>query len=181
MSSVTVLEIALPEYTLEQEPDYDAIGMKLDRLIEAHFSGQRVAIRGISLFDHPGRTLDDLVATIIALGTDRYDPTRKGVHYPENAPSDMHALPCTVSSTQGLVSTHCVAGVMAEVIGDFYTGPPADRNYPHGLRLDILMLYHLDQLEGLTPDEPDQEPTVFCFRFPDRKPEALAGIIKMLP
>jgi hypothetical protein len=77
---VPVYEISLPEYTVEDEPDFLAIGARLDPLIEAYFPDRWIAIRGIGLIDHPGWSLDDLVATIRELGTDKYDPERKGVH-----------------------------------------------------------------------------------------------------
>src|SRR5205085_11197029 len=78
--SVPVYEISLPGYTVEQEPDFLAIGARRDPLIEAHFPDKWIAIRGIGLVDHPGWSLDDLAATIRELGTDKYDPQRKGVH-----------------------------------------------------------------------------------------------------
>ena len=76
---VPVYTLSLPEYTLDPEPDFGAVGRKIDALLEARFRGRRTAVRAISLTDHPGRSLDDLVATILELGTDRYDPRRAGV------------------------------------------------------------------------------------------------------
>jgi hypothetical protein len=77
---IPVYTISLPEYTVEQEPDYRAVGSKLDRAIQTHFPGKWMAIRGIGLIDHPDKSLEDLVATIVELGTDQYDPQREGVH-----------------------------------------------------------------------------------------------------
>src|ERR1051326_346508 len=93
--SIPIYTISLPEYTVEREPDGLSIGQKLDRLIETHFAGNRVAIRGIGLVDHPGWSLDDLVATIQKLGTDRYDPDREAVHgdFGTGVPIDLHAGP----------------------------------------------------------------------------------------
>ena len=69
--AVPVYTISLDEYRAQQEPDYEAVGCKLDALIQKHFPGQRITIRGISLMDHPGRSRDDLVSTIKRLGTAR--------------------------------------------------------------------------------------------------------------
>jgi hypothetical protein len=92
---IPVYTISLPEYTVEREPDRLPIGQKLDRLIETHFAGKRIAIRGIGLVDHPGWSLDDLVASIRKLGTDRYDPDRQAVHgdFGTGVPIDLHADP----------------------------------------------------------------------------------------
>jgi hypothetical protein len=72
------------------------VGRKLDRLIESHFRG-RLAIRGIGLVDHPDITLDDLAATILRLGTDRYDPNRAGLYYAREGTDDFCAAPCEVT------------------------------------------------------------------------------------
>ena len=52
--SIPIYTISLPEYTAEEEPDYPAVGRKLDQVIETHFPDKKMAIRGISLVDHPG-------------------------------------------------------------------------------------------------------------------------------
>ena len=72
-----VLSIALPEYTIEAEPDYMAIGPKVDRLVGENLEDGRYVVRAISLADHPGRILDELAAIILELGTDKYDPNRR--------------------------------------------------------------------------------------------------------
>jgi hypothetical protein len=184
-SSIPVYTISLPEYTIEQEPDYLAVGSKIDHLIETHFLGKKIAIRGISLADHPGWSLDALVATILTLGTDKYDPQRKGVLHEFYQPFaiDMHAVPGMVSVSKGLESPHCQGpSVMAEFVGDFYTGPAVDRGGPP-LRIDILMIYDHHQLEPVFvpyEGEPDAEPCEFRFKHPDQKQKALLGIIKIL-
>jgi hypothetical protein len=195
---IPVYTIALPEYTVEQQPDWLPIGRKLDRLIEEHFAGKRLAIRGIDLVDHPGWSLDDLVATIQQIGTDRYNPDREAVHgdFGTGIPIDLHAGPHVV--TERLRSLrpkdqeavgHPDYTAMGEVVGLFYEGALADRGY--SIRLDILMIYDLDQLEpapiqwtpkgpvlGLLP--PPEESSEFTFKNPDQKQQALLGMIKIL-
>lgn len=195
-SPIPVHAIALPDYTAEREPDYRAVGTQLDQVIETHFSEKPMAIRGISLADHPGWSLEDLVATILKLGTDRYDPDREGVHYPESS-SLLDFFACTFVVVAGkLQSSHyqgdrCPSGsALGEVVGDFYLGARADRGY--SIRLDLLMIYDLDHLD-MVLDEPDGELTeaeirlgglrdccLFRFKHPERKPEALMGVIKIL-
>jgi hypothetical protein len=197
-SSTLVYTISLPEYTVEQELDWLPIGRKLDRLIESHFAGKRIAIRGIGLVDHPGWTLDGLVATIQKLGTDRYDPDREAVHgdFGTGVPIDLHAGPHVVSGRLRSLRTKDQEAVgdpdytaMGKMVGLFYVGTIADRSYP--IRLDILMIYDLDQLEPARiqwmdgraapgPPPPPEESSEFTFKYPDQKQKALLGIIRIL-
>src|SRR5436305_4661581 len=142
--------LALPEYTFAPEPDFAAIGRRIDALLAAHFPGRWIAIRGVSLIDHPERTVDDLVATILELGTDRYDPNRAGVHddFYRGFTIDLFAVACLVSD--GLDCPHyrgdrCSTGSVAgELLSDCYGGAKIDRGY--ALRIDVLMVYDLNQL-----------------------------------
>lgn len=160
--------MTLPHYQVRSAPDHLAIGEVLDRAIcrlvheAAGPAERRVAIRAVSLIDHPGMSHDDLTATIVATGTDRYDPARVGpldhVYGPYGV--ELHAIPCTVSPA-GLRSVHSSGpSVMAEVVSDFYLGPPVDRGGVP-LRVDVVTVYDLRMLEGLVipfhGDEP--EPT----------------------
>src|SRR5262249_6879761 len=79
---IPIYTVSIPEHTSDKKPNYPAIGRKLDQVIETHFPDRKMAIRCIGLIDHPGYSLEALVATILELGTDRYDPIREGVHYP---------------------------------------------------------------------------------------------------
>lgn len=192
-SSIPVYEIPLPEYTLEQETDWLAVGGKLDRVIETRFRGRRIAIRGIGLIDHPGWSLDDLVSTILKLGTDKYDPQRKGIHEDFYRPFtvDLFAAPGVVADRLRSLRSKDdpSASVMATILELFCTGALADRGY--SIRIDILMIYDLDQLEpvpmkwtpqGVVPAAPPprEESCDFTFKYPDQKQKALQGVIKIL-
>jgi hypothetical protein len=183
-ASTPVYAISLPEYRIEPETDWQAVGRKLDRIIERHFPDRRIAIRGIGLVDHPDRSLDDLVSIILQIGTDRCDPQREGLYYEpcEASNTPIHAGPHIVSQElRSLRSKHAsLPSAMAEVVEIFYGGALADRGY--SVRLDILMIYRLDLLAVFPPDPdvPPEESCCFTFRHPDRKLEALLGIIKIL-
>lgn len=185
---ILILSVAAPEYTVKHKPDYMAVGKKLDEIVEKNFRGKTIAIRGISLEEHPGMTLDSLISIILRFGTDRYDPQRKSVCHEEFEPYmiDMHATPCVVSES-GLESECCeeLPSVMAESVKDFYEGAPLDRGYP--VRLDALLIYDLTQLERAQKvDETKQsvasrlEPFLFRFKDPAKKQKALLGIVKIL-
>jgi hypothetical protein len=175
--SVPTYIVTLPEYTVEEEPDYLSAGGTLDRVIESHFAGKELVLRAVGLVDHPGLTLEELLTIIREQGTDRYDPDREGLYYGTHCPGNvrLHALECRV--TDRLRSPHyegerCPSGsVMGEVVADFYGGARIDRGY--SVRLDVLMLYDLAHMETLGE-------CLYRFRDPVRKQDALLGLIAIL-
>jgi hypothetical protein len=183
--SVRVFPVVLHGYRLDGAPDFLILGRTLDALLIRHFPNGRLAVRGISAVDHPGKSPADLIGIVQQLGTDRYDPMRQGVLETFYAPYnlDLHALPCTVTADGQLVSSHDDgSGVMAGMLADFFHGPPQDRgSLP--MRLDLLMIYDRAQLEGAEVDYGkglNQDPCEFYFKHADRKLEALLGIIYLL-
>jgi hypothetical protein len=192
---VTIATISLPTYTITGPPDIEAIGPIIDEAICKNFGQDEeriLALRGISLIDHPDHTHDSLADVIIATGTDRYDPERIG-------PTDMnyagfgvelHVGHCAVSATSlrslmkpsptflGTISQ----SVFAKWASDFYEGPPVDRGGVP-LRIDLITIYDPDQLEGIRiPGHGDEWPPLSAcrFRYPDRRQDALRGLIKVL-
>jgi hypothetical protein len=77
--NVAVFSVALPDYGMDHEPDFSALGHKLDALIVRCFPGRRLAVRGLSLSDHPGVSVLELTQIVARLGTNRYNPTRQTV------------------------------------------------------------------------------------------------------
>lgn len=69
-----LLEIKLPQYNVDTEPDHKAIGKPVDDLLRQHFMGETVLIRGLGSMEHQGKSVNDLVEIIKRYGTDRYDP-----------------------------------------------------------------------------------------------------------
>ena len=128
---------------------------------------------------------------ILASGTDRYDPERKGSLHLAYDPYgvELHVAPCTVSATS-LRSSMCdgvtfygtTQSVMAETVSDFYAGPPLDRDGVP-LRIDLITVYDLAQLEGIPiPFHGDEKPPLSAcrFRHPGRRSEAVLGLVKVL-
>lgn len=194
--SIPIHSIALPEYALDPEPYFYAVGTKLDTFIKENFPNQWIAVRAISLQDHPNQTMDDLVNKIIKLGTDRYDPARKGVHHDidEQFGIELHATPMIVRDSDLFCPHYSNRLETGSVFGDFlldcYEGAKVDRGYP--LRLDIMMVYDLTMLESAPMIWKGSDPvlcedlinpedtTVFKFKYPDEKPKALLGVIKII-
>jgi hypothetical protein len=175
--SIPAYEITLPEYKIEPDTDWLLAGRKLDRLIETHFPEGPIAIRGVGLVDHPGWSLGDLVSTIVRLGTDKYDPNREGLYYGRDEVSDIHAGPAFVTREGLQAPKHIDGSPMAKVLRLFYVGAMADRG--NAVRLDVAMIYDLEQLEPVE-DAPPEECYEFAFKHPERRDKALLGVIKLL-
>jgi hypothetical protein len=165
-----VFSASVPEYRVDHKPNYERIGKIIDQVISANFNSKNVAIRCLSLQDHPGLSIEDLVKTIEKLGTDKYDPqrrmsvahdfyTKKGV--------DIFASEVKVNSKLTL---------MDEVIKDFYEGALADRGY--SLKIDLITIYDKSQLDALPIQYADGVgQDAFRFKYPDKKTDAILGFI----
>jgi len=174
-----VVAISLPEYGIDTQPDYEAIGAKIDRALEENFDGKEVALRAVSMAEHQECSMDEFVRIIIEKGTDRYDPSRKPPddgHFDAYRP-DMHASACTIEKG------HTDEGT--DIVQKFYENILLDRGYR--LRVDIILVYDLHQLvraEKVDPGKPGVRPALelYLFRFndPANKPRALLGIVKLL-
>lgn len=172
-----VISLSLPEYNIDSKPDYQSIGKKIDNVLEEHFVGLDVAIRALSLTDHPKLTLEQFVKVILETGTDKYDSARKGVEGFENYDVDIQAGFCTIGKNHN--------GEGADIIQKFYENVLLDRGYR--LRIDLLLIYDLHQLmpaEKIDPKllgvHPRLEPYMYKFKDPKNKQHALLGVIKLL-
>lgn len=173
------ISLPLPEYTINTQPDYQILGTKIDKVLEENFNGKDIAIRALSLADHPQLTLDGFADIIVKTGTDKYDPDRKGVDHEKFEPyrPDFQADFCTVGKNH--------YGKGADIIRKFYENVLLDRGYR--LRIDLLVIYdlnklnHADKVDKNKPGvHPRLEPYLFRFKDPKQKPQALLGIIKLL-
>ncbi len=80
---MTIVEVRVPEYRVDREPDYRSIGTRVDRAIEANFPDGEYLLRAIGVDDHPGLTLSELVRIVVTTGTDKHDPGRGSVGHDE--------------------------------------------------------------------------------------------------
>lgn len=187
------ISVRIPSYTHEQEIDFKDIGAILDQLFVVEFPNQWLAVRGISIDDHPDRNPVWLMDTIQANGTDRYDPNRQGVHtaLDKEFSIDLHAIP--MIAEKEIFCPHysgdrCETGSpFGDFLRDCYDGAKIDRGY--ALRIDIFMLYDLDQLQAaplLWTDDgptlasdpiPPLESSTFQFKDSSAKQQALVGLI----
>jgi hypothetical protein len=134
-----IITITLPEYSIDEQPDYEAVGSKIDQAIVENFNGTYLA-RGLSRIDHPQYTIDQLVDIIVTTGTDKYDPNRKGVAHEEFAPykPDLQAWEIVTQNGKLLGES------FSEDVRRFYENTLIDRGYR--LRIDLIVLYDPAQM-----------------------------------
>ena len=174
-----VIEISIPEYTIETQPDYKAVGDKIDKAITDNFEGTFL-LRALSMIDHPKYTLDEFTDIILKTGTDKYDPDRKGVAHEEFEPykPDIQSGEITIKNHK------LISEPFSEDVRRFYENTLLDRGYR--LRIDLIVLYDPKQFvraEKVDYTKPDVAPHLieylWKFKDPDNKPKAVAGIIKI--
>lgn len=175
-----VIEISIPEYIVDTQPDYKAIGEKIDKAIADNFDGNFL-LRALSITDHPKYTLDEFVDIILKTGTDKYDPDRKGVAHDEFEPYKPDIQAGEIVIKNGKI----IGESFAEDIRRFYENTLLDRGYR--LRIDLLVLYdprQMVQAEKVDHAKPRTQPHLeqYLWRFKDvdNKPKALVGVIKIL-
>ena len=172
--AIPVYCISISEYHVKTKPDGVFIGTKIDKIIKKHFLGQNIVIRCLGSQEHKGKTVKSLVKIIKNLGTDRYNPKRKGEKY-ENVGSkhiDFFALDFKVTQK---------GNYMENFIEPFYEYPKQEGKKP--VRIDVIIVYDFSKLkrvlhryEGRTDIKRDG----FIFKNPANKPDAIKGIIKVL-
>jgi hypothetical protein len=179
--SPKIITISIAEYTLQTQPDYQAVGAKIDKALEENFEG-KLLVRALSIIDHPQYTLDELADIILRTGTDKYDPNRKGVAHEEFEPYKPDIQAGVIEIKDGKL----ISEPFADDIKRFYENTLIDRGYR--LRIDLLVLYDPAQLtraEKVDNSKPSLAPHLeeylWKFKDPDYKPKSVAGIIKILP
>lgn len=175
-----VITISIPEYTLDNQPDYSAVGEKIDKALSENFEGTYL-LRALSIADHPQYNLDELVDIILKTGTDKYDPKRLGVAHEKFEPYKPDIQAGMIEVKDGKL----ISEPFAEDVRRFYENTLIDRGYR--LRLDLLVLYDPEQMtkaEKVDADKPSVAPHLeeylWKFKYPNDKSTAVTGIVKIL-
>ena len=186
--NVKIVTVSTPEYTVGEKPDYIKIGKKVDEVIERNFSDRKYIYRAIGIDDHPGLSLDELIAIILESGTDKYDGERRGIRHEQFSAYDydIQAGSFEIKNSKIVIDdSDNYPTLFGDTIYDFYENAPLDRGYP--VRIDILTLYDPNTLKpaeliipGATGVDPRLEKYLYKFRDRENKKEALFGIIKIL-
>lgn len=174
-----IIEVSIPEYTLESPPDYLVVGAKIDKAVSENFEG-KFLVRALSVADHPQYTLDELVEIILRTGTDKYDPNRKGVAHEEFEPYQPDIQAGLIKIENNKLDESFSGDVKR-----FYENTLIDRGYK--LRIDLLVLYNpellikADKVDNSKPSvDPHLEQYLWKFKEPNQKQNAIAGMIKIL-
>lgn len=172
--SLVLIELAIPDYTVDGEPDYKAIGKLIDDELKKNFIGKDILLRGIGSQQHPGKSVDEVIGIIQKTGTDRYDPNRTGDRYEniENKHIDLFAFSATVTQDMELAW---------QIIYGFYHSAIAVHGSP--VRIDILTIYDATQMTEVAHQyegRDDIKRDGFVFNDPNNKRAALLGIIKII-
>jgi hypothetical protein len=175
MPSIPVYPVHLPEYQVATKPDYRTLGKTVDDELRKHFMGQMVGLRALGSQEHADKSIDDLVEIIKRDGTDRYDPKRNGDRYDniENKHIDLFLLRRKISDK---------SQIFWQLAWSFYESPLKLRGQP--VRVDVLVIYDLTKLKAVRTTHTHEGYPVtkrdgFVFRNPDRKNEAVLGIVKV--
>lgn len=174
-----IISISIQEYKLETQPDYEAVGEKIDKAVIENFDGTYL-VRALSIIDHPQLTLDELVDIILKTGTDKYDPDRKGVAHEEFEPYQPDIQAGIIKIENGKLSES-----FSDDVKRFYENTLIDRGYR--LRIDLLVFYDPELLVKAVKVD-DSKPSVashleeylWKFKEPDNKQNAVVGILKIL-
>lgn len=172
---IPVYTIHLPEYQVTTKPDYKVLGRIVDDELKKHFMGQMIGLRALGSQEHPGRSINELVEIIKRDGTDRYDPERGGDRYDntENKHIDLFLLRRKISDR---------SKIFWQLAWSFYESPLKLRGQP--VRVDILVIYDLAKLKAVRTTHIHEGYLVtkqdgFVFKEPNKKNEAVFGIIKV--
>jgi hypothetical protein len=170
---VPVLSVALPDYTVDSEPDHRRLGKRVDDVLRRHCTGETVLVRGLSSAAHPQLSLDSLIEVIKLCGTDRYDTTRVGEGY-----DNIHGRHIDLFAYRRKIGPR--TRVFEHLCWGFYHSAIAIHGNP--VRLDLLTVYDASQF-SIVPHRyegrADTKRDGFAFKYPDAKPAALKAIIRL--
>lgn len=171
--SVPVISIDLPEYQVTSEPKYRVVGKVVDDAIRRYFPSETLVVRAIGSQEHPGKTVDELIEVIQKLGTDRYDPARKGDRYDTVGGKriDFFAFRRKMTPTTELFK---------DIAYGFYRSAIGIHGRP--TRIDILIVYDAAQLKAVLhryEGRADFKRDGFVFKDPSSRTTAIRAIIKI--
>lgn len=167
--------IKIPKIYTDYKPDFVEIGRKIDKCLKRHFLGKKVVIGALSSKEHKNKSADNLIKIIKKLGYDRYDSNRKGDRYKniDNKKIDFFAIEFKINKS---------GEYFRQFIEPFYYWPIADKNKP--IRIDIAIIYDTKQLKAVEHRYKGRENEIkrdgYIFKNPEKKPDAILGIIKIL-
>jgi shikimate kinase len=189
---LVIAQVPCSEYKVTDEPDFNAVGPKIDQAIESTIPDGTYIVRaiGIELDKDPG-LLEDMVAILLDKGTDKFDPKRRGVAHEEFSgyDYDIYASRVKIERSRLVRETEVDPRLPPSWFGGtawhFYHGATLDRGHP--VRLDLLIFYDPRKVIRARKKRPHATGVRaglarHLYRFKDRrnKRSALLGLIEIL-
>lgn len=169
-----LFSIDVPKVYLDNAPDFERLGKKVDDVLKRHFLNRRVILRTLSSQEHPDKSIEDLIKIIKAIGHDRYDPNIKGDRYKNREGKHIDIFGWDLEITED-------GEYLANFMEPFYFWPLSQDK--ESQRLDIVIIYDPAHLEMVEHTYEGRETEVkrdgFVFKYPDKKDEAILGIIRI--
>jgi hypothetical protein len=167
-----IITLNVHDYKIDNPNCFHSTGKAIDHILSQNFSNKNIAVRAVSLKDHPNLTIDELIEIISETGTDRYDPNRKmsvAHDFYKEKGVELFAVP---------IKSGEIIEIGEECVEDFAIGAIQDRGY--ALRIDLIIVYNLQQLQDIPIQYDDGiGKDAFCFKDKDNKKDAVLGFIKI--
>jgi len=180
-----IIRVKLAGYDMNKKLNYLALGQIVDKKIENNLPDGKYILRAIGSQDHPKFTLDHLVSKILELGTDKYDPKRKGVCHEEfrSYDYDIQAGTCEIKNSRLVIDPNStIQSEFGDIIYHFCEHVLKDRGY--AVKIDILLFYDPRFLSIATHNnnngkKVDENLASYLYKFKDKtkKPQALKAIV----
>jgi len=181
-----VVEVSLPEYNVKKKPDYIKLGKKVDKIIEKNFPDGNYILRAIGSQNHDEKSLNEVAKIILETGTDKYDPDRKEIRCEEfcEFDYDLQAWPVEIKKGKLVFDSGKIPSMFGDIIYNFYVNTVGDRGY--AVRIDLLMMYDAKKMRRAKLVRPEMKrdrerwgDLLYAFRDPERKKDALVGLVKI--
>lgn len=164
---IKVIEVDIPEYNFDREPNLKEIGRKIDKILFDNFSCQDIILRCVQSGKHGSKQA--LIDHIISSGTDYYETeSGKAVNMTDRK-IDLYGYACIVGQSD--IGYHMLEG--------FHLLKPKSLESPQ-YPVDIWMIYDPKQLENV--EYLHQRYNViasdgYLFKDKNNKQKALIGMI----
>lgn len=166
-----IVKVKIAEYDTSKELNLKEISKKIDRALVKNFDGQKVILRAVSSEAHD-KSQSELVDVIKKLGTDRYDPVKKGDRYDNVQDKQIDLFGQTKEIKPGKnLSIFLLKGF--HIYGQKFHKKPSNK-------MDIWMVYDRSKLKYVTHFYEKymvMKRDGYIFKNPNNKAGALLGIL----
>lgn len=174
----------LPQYDPDDSTNYAGIGKEMDALLIDNFEGKRVLLRCIDVRDHE-KDREELIDTILKLGTDLYDEDRQSRGYDKDIDVCAYELKKPVEEYSSYFHNDLMfnnTNTVNQSILDSFFVYEGDIDGATNKRIDLVLVYDAEQLTNIpgykdTRGVEGSRKDAFIFKDKDRKAEALLGIL----